>query len=77
VYLKNIEDFHIQRLDQVSSNSNMLVDQQFIELFDITKLQIDARFLPSWPEIADPCLKPYSSDLLEEGKDTQRPKSII
>lgn len=29
------------------------MDQQFIELFDITKIKFDPRYLPSWPEIKD------------------------
>ncbi|KAJ3106158.1 tyrosine-protein phosphatase siw14 [Phlyctochytrium planicorne] len=28
------------------------MDQQFIELFDISKVEVDPRWLPAWPEIA-------------------------
>lgn len=36
------------------------MDQQFIELFDIKKLEIDSKLLPCWPEILDPVLGVYS-----------------
>lgn len=68
MYLKNIGDFLIQRLDLVSIRNNIIVDQQFIELFDITKLEIDSKFLPDWPETAEPKLEEYQSTALYNGK---------
>jgi hypothetical protein len=65
VSLKNIGDFLIQRPDLVSLRINIVVDQQFIELFDITKLDTDSQFLPDWPEIAEPPLEPYSGETWE------------
>ncbi|KAI8852665.1 tyrosine phosphatase family-domain-containing protein [Chytridium lagenaria] len=28
------------------------MDQQFIELFEVSKVEVDPRWLPSWPEIS-------------------------
>ena len=65
----NIGGFHILNPDQVihfdkySYNRIIilinLVDQQFIELFDMKKLTIDSNLLPDWPEISDPPLARY------------------
>ena len=45
------------------------MDQQFIELFDVSKIQVDAKWLPHWPEIAEDDFTRNSKRDLERDKD--------
>ena len=41
------------------------MDQQFIELFDTSRVQADADFLPDWPEIENdlfPKVDPFNDE---------------